>query len=162
MNSIHEETEAILKMKYQTQIQINLPISKVIATFENASLLPDWQRGLESTQLIKGENGEVGAKRKLKIELEGQKITMFETIIDKNLPHFWHGKYTGNGFESVQKNYFEEVAPNQTNWKCDSEFKFSGFMVLVSKLLPSIFKKRSTTVMQDFKAFVELGVSQRK
>lgn len=148
-------------MKYETEININLPRKKVIELFENPDLLPDWQRGLVSTQLINGQNGEIGAKRKLKIELENQKITMFETIIDKQLPNYWHGLYTGKGFESVQKNYFEEVDHHQTYWRCESEFKFSGFMVIISKLLPSIFEKRSITVMKDFKTFAENGISQK-
>lgn len=151
-----------LLMKYTTSINIDLPRSKVIALFEDATKLLDWQRGLQSTKLLKGKNGEIGAKRKLKIILEGQQISMFETIIDKHLPDYWHGKYSGKGFTSVQKNYFEAKSDKQTYWKCESQFEFSGFMILISKLLPGIFKKRSRLVMQDFKAFAEKGISQRK
>lgn len=149
-------------MKYETQIVIDLPRKQVIELFEDASLLPDWQRGLQKTKLLKGKSGEIGAKRKLKIQVEGQHITMFETISDKNLPHYWHGIYSGKGFTSSQKNYFKVINNQQTLWICESEFTFSGFMQLVSKLLPTIFKKRSNLVMQDFKAFAENGVSQRK
>jgi hypothetical protein len=148
-------------MKYTTQIQIDLPRNRVIELFENPDLLPDWQRGLQKTKLLKGENGEIGAKRKLKITIEGRKVTMFETITEKNLPHFWHGTYTGNGFSSSQKNYFEAIEANKTFWKCESEFSFTGFMKLISQLLPNLFKKRSTLVMKDFKAFAEKGISQR-
>lgn len=149
-------------MKYTTSIVLDVPLRRVIALFENPAYLPDWQRGLESTQLIQGNNGEIGAKRKLKIQLEGQRITMFETIIDKQLPDFWHGKYTGKGFISFQKNYFTEISPEKTLWESNSEFQFSGFMLVIVKLLPHIFKKRSETVMQDFKNFAENGISQRK
>ena len=142
-------------MKYTTNIILELPRNKVIQLFEDSSLLEYWQRGLKSTKLIKGKDGEVSSKRKLKIELEGQKITMFETIIDKKLPDYWHGLYTGKGFKSTQKNYFTMVDKNKTHWKCESEFKFSGFMILVSKVLPDIFKKRSNLVMKDFKNFAE-------
>ena len=142
-------------MKYTTQIDIDLPLKKVIAIFEDSSKLSCWQRGLQSTKLIHGKNGEVGTKRKLKINLEGQRITMFETIVDKKLPHYWHGLYTGKGFTSIQKNYFNEIEQGKTHWKCESEFKFTGFMVLISKILPDIFKKRSNVVMKDFKAFAE-------
>jgi hypothetical protein len=148
-------------MKYNTQITIDLPRERVIELFENASLLPDWQRGLQKTKLLSGKSGEVGSRRKLKIRLEGQTITMFETITDKNLPHFWHGTYTGMGFVSSQKNYFEAISPEKTRWNCESKFTFSGFMQIISKLLPGIFKNRSELVMKDFKAFAEKGISQR-
>ncbi|GGE42507.1 SRPBCC family protein [Psychroflexus planctonicus] len=148
-------------MKYTTEIYIDLPREDVIALFEDTTRLPDWQRGLQETKLLKGKSGEIGAKRKLKIKLEGQKISMFETITDKDLPNYWHGNYSGKGFTSSQKNYFEAVHAHQTYWKCESEFNFSGFMIVISKLLPTIFKKRSELVMKDFKAFAENGISQR-
>lgn len=62
-------------------------------------------------------------------------------------------------WRALKKNYFEAINENQTKWTSYSEFKFSGFMVLVSKLLPDIFKKRSKVVQQDFKAFIEEGKS---
>ena len=89
--------------------------------------------------------------------MEGQSIKMTETILKKNLPDEWHGKYTSKGIESIQKNYFEELNENQTKWSCYSEFKFSGFMKLISKLAPDIFKNRSKQVQQDFKAYIEHG-----
>ncbi|MCH8535897.1 MAG: SRPBCC family protein [Flavobacteriaceae bacterium] len=149
-------------MKYTTEIKIDLPIEKVIDIFENPNLLPDWQRGLLYSKLIKGSNGEVGAKRKLKIDLEIRTIIMIETILKKELPHQWHGKYSANGIDSVQKNFFEALNENQTHWMNESEFQFHGGMRIVSKLMPNIFKNRSEQVMKDFKLFAEKGISQRK
>ncbi|NGZ88649.1 SRPBCC family protein [Psychroflexus maritimus] len=149
-------------MKYTTEIIIDLPLSKVIAIFENPELLPDWQRGLKYSKLIKGENGEVGAKRKLKVDLEIKTIIMIETIIKKKLPNEWHGKYSANGIDSIQKNYFKAINENQTHWKNESEFKFHGAMRIISKIMPGIFKQRGEQVMTDFKAFAEREVSQRK
>jgi hypothetical protein len=146
-------------MKYSTEILINKSRPEIIKTFEDSTLLPHWQRGLKRSRVISGEDGEVGSKRKLYITMEGQSIKMTETIIKKNLPEEWHGKYTSKGMESIQKNYFEAIDENQTKWTSYSEFKFSGFMKLVSKLLPDIFKKRSLLVQQDFKAFIEDGKS---
>jgi hypothetical protein len=146
-------------MKYSTEILINKSRPEIIKTFEDSTLLPHWQRGLKRSRVISGEDGEVGSKRKLYITMEGQSIKMTETIIKKNLPEEWHGKYTSKGMESIQKNYFEAIDKNQTKWTSYSEFKFSGFMKLVSKLLPDIFKKRSLLVQQDFKAFIEDGKS---
>ncbi|GAA0763853.1 SRPBCC family protein [Psychroflexus lacisalsi] len=146
-------------MKYITEVIIDKPRQEIIDAFENPDLLPHWQRGLKRSRVISGENGEVGTKRKLYITMEGQSIKMTETILKKDLPNEWHGRYTSKGMESTQKNYFEAINENQTKWTSYSEFKFSGFMVLVSKLLPDIFKKRSKVVQQDFKAFIEEGKS---
>lgn len=146
-------------MKYQTECIIRLPIEEVISIFEDAEQLKHWQRGLKSSTLIKGENGEVGAKRRLKITLEGREISMIETITFKDLPHEWHGRYTSNGLESMQQNFFSSTTDNFTKWVSKSEFVFSGWMVLISKVLPGIFKKRSETVMKDFKNYAEKGIS---
>ncbi len=127
--------------------------------FKNPDNLKCWQRGLKTTKLLKGTSGEEGAKRKLNINLEGRDITMIETITKCDLPHHWHAKYTSQGLVSYQQNYFEAMTEHQTYWKTTSEFKFSGFMSIVGKLLPGLFKKRSETVMKDFKAFAEKGIS---
>lgn len=146
-------------MKYSTEIIIDQPRGKIIEVFEDPSLLPHWQRGLKRSRVVSGTEGEVGSKRKLYITMEGQSIKMTETIIKKNLPEEWHGKYTSKGMKSLQQNYFEALSDHQTKWTSYSEFEFSGFMKLISKLLPDIFKKRSILVQQDFKAFIEDGKS---
>lgn len=146
-------------MKYETCCIVNLPLNLVISIFENSTNLIHWQRGLQSSQLIKGENGEVGSKRRLKIRIEGQLVSMIETITLKNLPHEWHGRYTSNGLASKQENYFIELTQNTTKWVSKSTFEFSGWMILVSKVLPGIFKKRSELVMSDFKNYAEKGIS---
>ncbi|WP_019038968.1 SRPBCC family protein [Psychroflexus tropicus] len=146
-------------MKYSTEIIIQKPRQEIIEVFENSDLLPHWQRGLKRSRVVSGKAGEVGSKRKLYIRMEGQNIKMTETILKKKLPEEWHGKYSSKGMESIQKNYFEALTSNETKWTSYSEFKFSGFMKLVSTILPDIFKKRSVLVQQDFKAFIEEGKS---
>ncbi len=146
-------------MTYTTEIIVEKPIDEVMALFKNPDNLMHWQRGLKSTKLLKGVSGEAGAKRKLEINLEGRDITMIETITKCDLPHNWHARYTSNGLESIQENYFEPKTPNSTYWRTYSKFKFSGFMKVVGALLPNLFKKRSSTVMKDFKNFAEKGVS---
>jgi uncharacterized membrane protein len=146
-------------MKYTTEIVIEKPIERVMELFKNAENLKHWQRGLKSTKLLKGESGKEDAKRKLEINLEGRQITMIETITRCDLPHHWHARYTSSGLESIQQNYFEARSDDKTYWQTTSEFKFSGFMTIVGRVLPGIFKRRSKTVMEDFKNFAEKGVS---
>lgn len=146
-------------MNYTTEIIIERPIDAVMKLFKDANNLKHWQRGLKSTKLLRGESGQKGAKRKLDINLEGRQITMIETITKCDLPQHWHARYTSKGLESIQQNYFEDRGDNTTYWQTTSEFKFSGFMRVVGSVLPGIFKRRSKTVMQDFKNFAEKGIS---
>jgi uncharacterized membrane protein len=142
-------------MEYTTEIIVDRPIEEVMDLFKNPDYLKHWQRGLKSTKLLKGVSGQEGAKRKLKINLEGREITMIETITKCDLPYHWHARYTSQGLVSLQQNYFESRAKNQTYWKTTSEFQFEGYMKIVGRLLPGIFKNRSKRVMQDFKKFAE-------
>lgn len=144
-------------MTYTTEIIIDKPRKDIIKTFEDSSLLPHWQRGLKRSRVISGKAGEEGSKRRLYISIEGQSIKMTETIIKKNLPEEWHGQYTSKGMKSIQRNYFQVLDDHKTKWTSHSEFEFSGFMKLISKLLPDIFKKRSVMVQLDFKTFIEEG-----
>ncbi|MBS3738070.1 SRPBCC family protein [Mesohalobacter halotolerans] len=146
-------------MTYSTDIIINKPIDEVMALFKNPDNLKYWQRGLKSTKLLKGKSGEKGAKRKLSIKLEGRDIEMIETITKCELPHHWHARYTSKGMVSYQENYFESLDNNSTYWKTKSMFEFNGYMRIVGRLLPGIFKNRSKTVMKDFKTFAEQGIS---
>ncbi len=142
-------------MNYITEIIIDRPIDEVMKLFKNPEYLKAWQRGLKSTKLLKGKSGQLGAKRKLYIKLEGRDIEMIETITKCDLPQHWHARYTSNGLVSYQENYFESLEDNKTYWKTTSRFEFYGYMRIVGRLLPGIFKRRSKTVMQDFKNFAE-------
>ncbi len=146
-------------MVYTTEIMINKSIDEVMDLFKNPENLKSWQRGLKSTKLLKGESGQLGAKRKLYINIEGRDIEMIETITKCDLPKHWHARYTSKGLVSYQKNYFESIERNITYWKTTSRFEFHGYMRIVGRLLPGIFKRRSKTVMQDFKNFAEKGIS---
>ncbi|RRO22142.1 SRPBCC family protein [Flavobacteriaceae bacterium 14752] len=142
-------------MIYDTEIIINKPIDEVMELFKNPDHLKSWQRGLKSTKLLKGKSGQLGAKRKLNINLEGRDIEMIETITKCDLPKHWYARYTSKGLVSYQKKYFERLEDNKTYWKTTSRFEFHGYMRIVGQLLPGIFKRRSKTVMQDFKNFAE-------
>lgn len=146
-------------MNYTTEITIDKPIEEVMELFKDPDLLMSWQRGLKSTKLLKGKSGDLGAKRKLSIHLEGRDIEMIETITKCDLPKHWHARYTSKGLVSYQNNFFESIENQKTYWKTTSRFEFHGYMRIVGRLLPGIFKRRSKTVMQDFKNFAEQGIS---
>ncbi|WP_127846430.1 SRPBCC family protein [Psychroflexus aestuariivivens] len=148
-------------MKYTTTIKINKPRSEIIDVFENSENLIHWQRGLQRSRVVAGKEGEVGSKRKLYIKIEGRNLRMTEIITKKNMPEEWHAEYESLGIQSSQKNYFKIISEGETEWVSESEFKFSGFMKIVAKLMPEIFKKRSKMIQEDFKDFIECNISAK-
>ena len=142
-------------MKCHHQIDIRLPRECVLRTINNAELYPKWQRGLISTELIKGESGQTGAKRRIYIKIAGQRIQMIETILEYQPPERWQARYTANGLKSIQTNIFKAISNDVTRWDCYSEFQFSGSMVLISKLMPQVFRERARLTQTDFRTFAE-------
>ena len=145
----------IYGMKCHYQIDINLPLNQVLQLMNNTDYYHRWQRGLISTKLIKGENGKPGAKRRIYIKIAGQRVKMIETILDNQPPEKWQARYTSSGLKSIQTNFFKSKDENTTQWDTYSEFSFSGGMVLVSKVMPQVFKERARLTQTDFKAFAE-------
>lgn len=142
-------------MKFTTEIEINLPIDKVIALFDNPDNLKKWMKGLESFEAISGTPGQPGARSKLRFKMGKREMEMIETITVRNLPHEFSGTYEVNGVFNIVRNKFLPVGNNKTKYISEQEFEFSGFMKVMGWLMPGAFKKQSMKYQQDFKAFAE-------
>jgi hypothetical protein len=142
-------------MKYSNEVEINLPIQRVIELFDNPDNLAKWQPGFISMEHLSGTPGQPGAKSKLKYKMGKREIEMIETITLRNLPEAFHGTYEAKGVYNIQQNYFTSIETNKTKWVSESEFKFSGFMKLIGWLMPGAFKKQSQQYLDRFKVFAE-------
>jgi hypothetical protein len=142
-------------MKYELEIEINLPRKDVVTLFENPDNMPKWQPGFVSMEHLEGEPGKTGAKSKLLYKMGKREIEMIETITHSHLPEEFHGTYDAKGVHNKIWNYFTEKDEETTIWKSVNEFQFQGFMKLMGWLMPSAFKKQSLKYMKDFKAFAE-------
>lgn len=142
-------------MQYTTEIDIDLPIQKVVALFENPELMPKWQKGFVSMEHLSGTPGQVGAKSKLKYVMGKREIEMVETITVRNLPHEFSGTYDAAGVHNIVKNTFEAVSDNTTRWISHNTFQLKGFMRIIGWVMPGAFKKQSLEIMQNFKKFAE-------
>ena len=142
-------------MKYSNEIEINLPLNKVIELFENPDNMKHWQPGLQSFEHISGTPGQVGAKSRLKYKMGKREIEMIETITKQNLPDEFAATYEAKGVYNLLFNKFIPVSENKTKWVSETEFKFSGFMKLIGFLMPGTFKKQSQKYLDDFKTFAE-------
>jgi hypothetical protein len=142
-------------MNYTCEIVIDKPRDEVIKLFDNPDNMKYWQKGLISFEHVSGEPGKRGAESILKYNMGNRKVEMIETITFNNLPDEFHANFIANGVTNIQKNYFKDEN-GKTRWISESEFKFSGFMKLLSFFMgKGAFKKQSISFMEDFKAFAE-------
>lgn len=147
------------KMKYTTEITVDLPREEFIKKLDNPEHMKHWQQGLLGYELLSDKPKAEGARMNLKYKMGKREFEMVETIIKSNLPDELHTTYDTKGVHNIQKNYFKEIE-GKTQWVSECEFQFSGFgMKLMGFLMPGAFKKQSMKYLKDFKAFAENGTS---
>lgn len=142
-------------MKYSTQVQINLPRSKVIELFDSTENMYKWQPGLKSFEHVSGQPGQEGALSNLIYEGRKGDLHMTETISRRNFPDEFHGIYEARGVYNEMYNYFEETSENVCTWRTESVFKFRGLMALMAPFMKSAFTNNTLLNMERFKNFAE-------
>lgn len=142
-------------MKYSTEIDINLPVARVIELFDDPENLKHWQPGLKSFEHLSGTPGQPGAKSKLLFQMGKREIEMIETVTVRNLPQEFSGTYEADGVFNIVKNYFVPIDENRTKYISEQEFQFKGFMKIMGWLMPGMFKKQSQVFLENFKNFAE-------
>ena len=143
-------------MKYTIDIEINLPLNRVIELFDNPDNLSKWMEGLQSFEHISGAPGQPGAKSRLKFYVHNREMELIETITVRNLPDEFSGTYETKGIFNIVKNKFITLPGNRTKYVSEQEFQLQGIMKLIAFLMPGIFKKQSMKYLTDFKKFAEL------
>ena len=147
-------------MLYTTEIIVKVPLDLFVKKMDNIDNLKHWQRGLQSTEHILGNPGDLGSKIKLNYKFDKRDMEIIETITKSDFPNEFHATYTTKGMNNFQKNYFSETPEGHTKWISINEFTPLSFSMRVMLfLMPSAFKKQSLKYMQDFKNFAEKGIS---
>lgn len=141
-------------MKYTCELTIDLPRDEVVALFDDPDNLVKWQPGLQSFEHLSGEPGQPGAKSRLLYDEGGRRIEMIETIVTRDLPETFSGTYEAKGVWNEVSNHFLEE-DGVTRWVMDSDFRFSGFMLLMLIFMRGAFRKQTEKTMQRFKDFAE-------
>lgn len=142
-------------MKYKMETIIDAPREHVIRQFDDPANLIEWQPDFVSFTHLSGKLGHVGATSKLLYKMGNREVELIETIISRNLPDEFSGTYETKGMVNSISNIFEQVGTDQTRWSFTCEFSGRGMMGLMLLLMPGMFKKRSNTIMQNFKGFAE-------
>lgn len=142
-------------MRYTSEITINRPVDVVTRLFDDPKNLYAWMDGLQSFELLSGEQGQPGAKAKLVYQMGKRRIEMIETITERNLPDIFAGTYDADGVHNIVVNKFIALPDGNTRYITENEFQFKGFMRIIAFLMPGAFKKQSYKYLEQFKAFVE-------
>lgn len=142
-------------MKYTSMVTIGLPRDKVLELFDSTEHLQKWQNGLRSFEHLGGDPGQIGATSRLIYDMNGRVVEMKETVIHRDLPDELSFTYEAKGVWNSCVNRFVEVGPDATRWEMDNEFRCTGFMRLLTTLLPGSFRKQTLADMNRFKEFAE-------
>lgn len=142
-------------MEYTCEITINLPRERVVELFDDPDNLKKWQPGLESFELISGEQGQPGAKSRLVFDEGKRKLEMIETITDRNLPDEFSGIFETKGVKNISRHFFFEDGPDKTRWVNENEFQFSGMMKIMAFFMRGAFPKQTQSFLEKFKNFAE-------
>ncbi len=119
-----------------------------------------WHDGLVSAEHLSGIPNELGSKIKLTYSFGNREVEVIELITKQDFPHQFHLSYTGKGMRNIQKNYFETLGANSTKWVSKNELQPTSFkMSLMLFIMPSAFKKQTKTSLNNFKNFIEKGIS---
>jgi uncharacterized membrane protein len=143
-------------MKYTCSVEINLPINKVLALWENEANFKEWQDGFKSIEHLTGTPNTKGATSRIILQ-DKQKIELLETIVVYNLPQEKTALYEHIHMTNSQTSRFEEINSKKTLYTSEVEYlQFNGIMIkIIARLFPSKFKAQSQKWMQQFKHFSE-------
>ncbi|MDN3653015.1 SRPBCC family protein [Thalassotalea ponticola] len=142
-------------MKYTVTIDIDANIERVIDLFDNSENMRHWQPDLISVDTISGAPGKVGSEARLVYQMGKREIVMTEVITKKSLPQTFNAVYETANVWNLVENSFIDLGQGRTRWVCTNEFKCTGFVRVLSLLMPNMFKQQSIKHQQLFKDFVE-------
>lgn len=142
-------------MRYTLAITIDAPLATVVACFDNADNLSQWQTGFLRMTHVSGVRGKAGAKSKLIYKRGSKDFEIIETIVTRHPPQEFTFIYEAQGVWNYMQNKFSVIDEQHTKWFTENTFKCKGFIALLAFFLPRMFKKQTLKDMRAFKKFVE-------
>ncbi len=142
-------------MKIKVEAEIRASRDFVWAVFENPDNLTRWQPTLESFTPQTGEVGQPGATSELVYNENGKKITMIETVTERQKPQFMAGIYDSARATSLIVIHLEEIDDNTTRFVSYTNMKFKGIMKIMSVFVAKSIRDRAEADLNRFKLLVE-------
>lgn len=141
-------------MKYVVEVVINKDREFVVNQMRDKEAAFKWMEGLQSFDLIEGNNEEINSKYKMVFLNKGRKEEMIETITDFDPPKQITTVYQMGSVVNECVNIFEENN-EKTTYRMNVDFKFGLPWVLFAWAMKPMFKKQSLKGMIAFKDYVE-------
>ncbi len=142
-------------MKYSCDTDLNLPLDRVSELFQDPERISEWQPSFVKMEMVSGEPGQPGNVHNLTHKMGKREMEMVETITENNLPARFVATYESGGVWNIVENDFSVNPDGSTHWHIDTEFRCTGFMRIMTALMPGMFKKQTRKMQTDFKAFAE-------
>lgn len=144
-------------MRYQLELDIDLPRGRAVELFLDPDNLAKWQPDLVSVEHISGDGPrDVGAKTRQIHKMGGRDVEVIEIITAHNYPDEFSATYESDGVWNLIENRLLEASAERTHWVLQSELRCSSFVMrLMTIFLPGMFKKQTLTFMKRFKEFAE-------
>lgn len=159
-------------MKFSISIEIALPRATVVDLLGDPAHRPKWLRGLVSHELVRGEDGRVGAESRVVFRSGQQTMVCTETITRRDPEDLrdvaadrvvqFEREIVADGMWSAARERLTARGPASTLWVSENEYRFTGPMRLVAPLLRGSFIRQSRQHMKDFAAFAEAGTDVRQ
>ena len=142
---------------FDHEILIHKPLDEVYAAFDNPENMPRWLTGLQRTEQISGEPGQVGSVSK-QIYLErGRIVEMIETITAHEPGRSFAGTLEAPGMKGTLRVAFEDRG-DSTVLRFSGDFK--GCSLIMRLLMPFMrgsINRRQVGDLETFKRLVEAG-----
>jgi hypothetical protein len=144
-------------MNFICGVDIEVPIDKVVALFNDPNNFKEWQDGFISYETISGTPRTIGSKSKINFDNGKHKIELLETIKVMNLPAEMTALYEHKHMVNTMINRFTELPGQKTRFTTDmGYYKFIGLMPkLMALIMPGMFKKQNQKWLDQFKKFAE-------
>lgn len=72
----------VQEVVYTTEVEVNKPIDKVFADFQNVELMQQWMPEVKSIETIEEKPNKIGSTYKIVVENQGKLVTMTEKILE--------------------------------------------------------------------------------
>jgi hypothetical protein len=144
-------------MKFSGSVDLNIPIEKAVALFNDPRHFKEWQEGFVSYETISGMPRTAGAKSKVTFMYGKRKMVLTETIQVMNLPVELTALYEHEHMVNSLIHSFAQLPDGQTRYTAAVGYtRFIGFLPkLMSLLFSGMYKKQNQKWLDAFKAFAE-------
>ena len=142
---------------FEYEIEIDKPLRDVYRAFKDPDNLPRWLTGLQRTEQLSGEPGEVGSvSRQIYLE-RGRTVEMIETITAHEPEKLFAGTLEGPGMKGTLRVDFVDRGP-RTGLRFSGDVEPCSFMMSIfMPFMKKSIRQRQAGDLDTFKRLVEAG-----